>query len=395
MLGAIAVLPVIARHWWERRYPLVTLLIALPILLGYLFFARQPGRVLHVLLEYFSFISLIGALYVIAGGIRLRVVGPPGPLFNTLYLFAGAVAANIVGTTGASMLLLRSFLNNNRHRYQPYLIVFFIFIVANIGGALTPVGDPPLLLGYVNGVPFFWVLARVWYIWLIALVLVLAVFCWFDVRNPARRPASNQRVAVSIQGYRSLVLLGIVLIGVFARTPVRELVMLGAAAASWLFTPPAIRRRNEFSFRPIVEVAVLFVGVFVTMAPVLDLLQARAQQFGSSPAGGFFWLTGLFSAILDNAPAYRTFLELAVALNGGSVKLLLERGPDFVRAISLGAVFFGAFTYIGNGPNFLIKSMVERRRLRMPNFFEYITRYSLPVLLPIFVVVWLILLAVR
>ena len=345
-----------------------------------------------MLFEYFSFISLIGALYVIAGGIRLRVVGPPGPLFNTTFLLAGAVASNVVGTTGAAMLLLRPFLNNNRNRYQPYLIVFFIFIVANIGGMLTPVGDPPLLLGYVNGIPFFWVLARVWYIWLVALTLVLAAFWWHDARNPAGRSAPTRRVAVSIQGYRNLVLLGIVLIAVFARSPVRELVMLGAAAAAYLFTRPAVRRRNEFSFRPIIEVAVLFAGIFVTMAPVLDLLQARAQQFGSSSAGGFYWLSGLFSAVLDSAPAYRTFLELAVALNGGSLRMLLERGPDFVRAISLGAVFFGAFTYIGNSPNLMVKAMVEHRRLRVPDFLEYVTRYSLPVLVPVFVVVWLLLL---
>jgi len=345
----------------------------------------------HTLREYLSFICLIGSLYVIAGGIRLRIVGPPRPLLNVLILLAGALAANVIGTTGASMLLIRSHLNNNRHRYAPYLVVFFIFVVANIGGALTPIGDPPLFLGYINGVPFFWVLAHAWYLWLVAIGLVLAVFYWFDRRNPAGRRGARRPTRIHLEGNRNLVLLAIVLTAVFARPPVRELVMVGAAAASFLFTRQGLHRRNQFGFGPVIEVAVLFAGVFTTMAPVLRLLEAGASRLALHSAPGFFWTSGFLSSVLDNAPTYRTFLAMALATTGGSIGNLLRLHPEFVRAISLGAVFFGAMTYIGNGPNFMVKSIAEHRRLRVPHFFEYIYRFSLPVLIPVFVIVWLLL----
>jgi Na+/H+ antiporter NhaD/arsenite permease-like protein len=312
-----------------------------------------------------------------------------------LILLVGALLSNVIGTTGASMLLIRSFLNVNRHRYKEYLMVFFIFIVANIGGALTPIGDPPLLLGYINGVPFFWVLGKVWHVWLITLALVLGAFYWFDTHNQAGLSASPRRTVVDIQGYRNFVLLGIVLVGVFARTPVRELIMIGAAAASYLFTGRMIHRRNQFSFKPIIEVAVLFAGIFVTMTPVLALLEANAASLGLKSLSGFFWTTGALSSFLDNAPTYRTFLEVALGLSGGHIANLLAFHPEFVKAMSLGAVFFGAMTYIGNGPNFMIKSIVEHRRLRCPHFFNYMLRYSLPILIPVFVLAWLVLLVVR
>jgi Na+/H+ antiporter NhaD/arsenite permease-like protein len=308
-----------------------------------------------------------------------------------LILLAGALIANVIGTTGASMLLVRSFLNNNRHRYRPYMIVFFIFVVANIGGALTPIGDPPLFLGYLNGVPFFWVAARVWHIWLIALALVLGLFYWLDSRNRAGLSGARRRTVVNVQGYRNLLFLALVLVAVFARTPVRELIMIGAAAASYTFTRKGIHHRNQFHFKPIIEVAVLFAGIFVTMAPVLNLLEVNAARMGIKSATGFFWATGGLSGFLDNAPTYRTFLEVALGLTGGGISNLLRANPEFVTAISLGAVFFGAMTYIGNGPNFMIKSIAEHRHLRVPHFFEYVYRYSLPILIPVFFVVWLLL----
>jgi Na+/H+ antiporter NhaD/arsenite permease-like protein len=399
LLLAIAVMPLIAGRWWSRYYPLVAALLGLPVLLSYFLKGTllgvvsplDAGPVGQALREYFSFIALIGSLYVIAGGIRIRIVGPPRPSFNVLILLAGALISNVIGTTGASMLLIRSFLNTNRHRYQGYLLVFFIFIVANIGGALTPIGDPPLLLGYINGVPFFWVLGKVWHVWLITLLLVLMVFYWRDRRNRQGARDSSRRTVVHLQGYRNLILLAIVLVAVFAPTPIRELVMLGAAAASYFFTGKGIHRRNQFSFKPIVEVAVLFAGIFVTMAPVLELLYARAPKLGLNSAGGFFWATGALSGFLDNAPTYRTFLEVALGLTGGGIRNLLVLRPELVKAISLGAVFFGAMSYIGNGPNFMVKSIAEHRRLPVPHFFEYMWRYSLPVLLPIFAIVWLLL----
>ncbi len=392
LLVAIAVIPLISSRWWGRYYPLAAALLALPILLAYLFLARDLGRIGLVLREYFSFICLIGSLYVIAGGIRLRVVGTPRPAFNVLFLFFGAVVSNIIGTTGASMLLIRPFLNTNRHRFAPYLVVFFIFVVANIGGALTPIGDPPLFLGYINGVPFFWVVGRVWYIWLAALALVLGAFYYFDARNRAGRSGHSRRIAISFQGRRNLLLLAIVLIAVFAHSPVRELLMIAAAAASYFFARKDVHRRNQFSFKPVIEVAVLFAAIFVTMAPVLQLLEVNATRLGLKSAGDFFWMSGSLSSVLDSAPTYRTFLEVALGRYGNSMPILLATHSEIVKATSLGTVFFGAMTYIGNGPNFMVRSIAEHRRLKVPHFFGYMCHYSLPILLPVFVVVWLLLL---
>jgi Na+/H+ antiporter NhaD/arsenite permease-like protein len=391
MLLAMAILPLAAHDWWRRYFPLVTVLLMLAVLAGYGLIDHSLLPVGHTLREYFSFIALIGSLFVIAGGIRLRIVGPPRPLFNVLILLFGAVIANVFGTTGASMLLIRSFLNTNRHRYAPYMVVFFIFVVANIGGALTPIGDPPLFLGYLNGVPFFWVLVHAWYLWLVALALVLAAFYWFDRRNRAGMGVSSRPLRIHLEGYRNLLLLAVVLVAVFAHTPVRELVMIGAAAASFVFTRRGLHRRNQFSFGPVIEVAVLFAGVFVTMAPVLALLALHAGRQALHSAPGFFWSAGVLSSVLDNAPTYRVFLKMAQEATGGSIGNLLRLHPEFVRALSLGAVFFGAMTYIGNGPNFMVKSIAEHRRLKVPHFFEYIYKYSMPILIPVFVVVWLLL----
>ncbi len=385
----MAILPLAAHDWWRRYFPLVTVLLMLAVLAGYGLIDHSLVPVGHTLREYFSFIALIGSLFVIAGGIRLRIVGPPRPLFNVLILLAGAVIANVIGTTGASMLLIRSFLNTNRHRYAPYMVVFFIFVVANIGGALTPIGDPPLFLGYINGVPFFWMLVHAWYLWLVALALVLGAFYWFDRRNRAGMGISSRPLRIHLEGYRNLVLLAVVLVAVSAQTPVRELVMIGAAAASYVFTRRGLHHKNQFSFGPVIEVAVLFAGVFVTMAPVLSLLKANAGRLALHSASGFFWSAGSLSSVLDNAPTYRTFFEMAKA--GGNIGSLLCLHPEFVRALSLGAVFFGAMTYIGNGPNFMVKSIAEHRRLKVPHFFEYIYKYSMPILIPVFVVVWLLL----
>lgn len=394
LLLSMAFMPLFVPHWWQRYYALVVVLLGLPVLFGYLLFARSINRIGEVMTEYLSFIALIGSLYVIAGGIRLRVVRPPTPFFNTLFLFAGALIANVIGTTGASMLLIRSFLNNNRRRYQAYLVVFFIFVVANIGGGLTPIGDPPLLMGYLKGVPFLWVAGQTWYLWLAAMAMVLGAFYWSDRRNSAGRYAPRP-LRIDVKGYRNVLFLAIVLIAIFARTPVRELFMICAASASLIFTPKSIYRQNRFSFRPIIEVAVLFAGIFVTMAPVLDLVDVHAHSLGLGSASGFYWVTGMLSGILDSAPAYRTFFEVALGLVPNGVRSLLSLRPELVRALTIGAVNFGALTYIGNGPNLLVKSIAEHQRLKVPHFFEYIYRYSLPILLPILVATWLLLIFIR
>lgn len=389
LLGAMSVLPLFHHQWWERRYPLVVLALSLPVLAGYLLVVRNYHRLLELLGEYLGFITLLASLYVVAGGIRIRVVGPPRPITNIVILFCGALLANIVGTTGASMVLIRAYLDFNRCRYQEYLPVFFIFLVSNIGGALTPIGDPPLFLGYLKGVPFLWPISQLWWHWLTAVALVLGLFYLFDRRNSGGACISPRPTVVHIQGYRSLVVLGIILVAVFAHSPVRELTMIGAAAASYLLTRPRIHRRNRFSFRPIVEVAVLFAGVFATMAPVLDLLTEHSYQLGMKGISGFFWVPGLLSGVLDNAPTYRTFLAVAQSLSGGSVNSLLTGAPQLLKALSLGAVFFGGLTYVGNGPNMMVRSIVEKRHLPCPHFVQYILRYSLPLLVPVLILVWL------
>jgi Na+/H+ antiporter NhaD/arsenite permease-like protein len=450
LLLAIAVVPFINKHWWEKHYPHVAVGLGAITVAYYLFVLRNPVRLLHTGMEYISFIVLIGSLFVVAGGIHIRLRGRSTPLGNVALLGIGAVIANIVGTTGASMILIRPYIRVNRYRIRPYHVVFFIFVVSNMGGALTPIGDPPLFLGYLKGIPFFWVAEALWYKWALGMLLVLGMFYVIDARSFVGLPKSIRHEAEekgeegSVEGLQNVVFLVMILVAVFITNPpfVREGLMILAAVGSYVLTKREIHEKNDFNFHPIKEVAFLFVGIFATMIPALDWLELNAASIGIQSPGQFYWACGSLSSVLDNAPTYLNFLTASfglflnpdivgqvqhlvqthgadLSLVGGSyageirntyealvkyhydlvvagsvpwddiaTAYMIGNHQIYLQAISIAAVFFGSMTYIGNGPNFMVKSIADQAGVKMPSFFGYIVRYSIPVLLPVFIVVW-------
>lgn len=407
LLLLIAVMPLSPdhiKHIWEHHYPKISVGLGLVVALILGFGYGGWMSVVHTAHEYFSFIALIGSLFVIAGGIHIKVKGDATPMENVIFLAVGAVLANVVGTTGASMVLIRPFLRMNRVRVSGYQIVFFIFVVSNLGGALTPIGDPPLFLGFLRGVPFFWLVEHVIVQWLFTLGLVLAAFYFFDRASFAKMPKNLRAEAAEPDTWQfngaMNVLFLLVVIGSVFLPPIpflREGVMLGAAAASYKLTPKPVHEQNAFSFGPIKEVAFLFVGIFLTMVPALAYLDQHGQEFGFVYPLQYYFGSGVLSSVLDNAPTYVNFLQLAETTARGTdpamfagpltdaqaVGVLLTVKPLYVVAVSLGSVFFGAMTYIGNGPNFMVKSIADGASVKTPSFFGYIFKYSLPVLFPI------------
>jgi Na+/H+ antiporter NhaD/arsenite permease-like protein len=425
LLAAIASGPFINKSWWDRNYAYVSYVLGLIVILYYIGLLGAPGRLFHTLYEYVSFISLIGALFIVAGGIHLHIRGKAAPWENIVFLGTGAVLSNVLGTTGASMILIRPYLRTNKYRIRGYHIAFFIFLVANIGGALTPVGDPPLFLGYLKGVPFFWVFSRVNVIWTFTVVLLLILFFLIDTYFYRKESLTVQHAAAhpdepQVSGRHNVFFLIVILGAVFIERPlmVREVVMWGAALGSFYTTGRHIHEKNEFTFHPIKEVTILFAGIFATMIPALDWLDLHATSLGLVTPAHYFWGSGLLSSVLDNAPTYLNFLTASFGLHGANVDnpqhmqmMLGITSPTpfglanplqpgalaittetwrYVQAVSVGAVFFGAMTYIGNGPNFMVKSIAEHAGVECPTFFGYIAKYSLPVLLPLFLLVWFI-----
>jgi Na+/H+ antiporter NhaD/arsenite permease-like protein len=396
ILLAIALLPLLVPHWWEynSNKALVALALGVPVA-GYLLLQGEVGwhRLQHTLLEYVEFMGLLGSLYIISGGIALRGDLQATPVVNGCFLGLGALLANIMGTTGASMLLIRPLLQTNaERRYVAHTVVFFIFLVSNIGGCLTPLGDPPLFLGYLRGVPFTWTLS-LWPVWLTMVVMLLVVYgVWDTIMHARESPQALQldRTHVEplrLQGSINFLFLGLVVTAVaLVPAPWRMLLMLAATGGSLLLGETAARHANQFTYAPMIEVAVLFLGIFLTMAPALEFLDQHGASLGVNTPARFFWVTGAFSAFLDNAPAYVTFFEAARAqanltLGGPTVAGV----PDiWLKAISLGAVFMGANSYIGNGPNFMVKAVAEEAGIKMPSFFGYMI-YSSLILMPLFV----------
>jgi Na+/H+ antiporter NhaD/arsenite permease-like protein len=391
MLLAIALFPLWLPHWWEsnRNKLVVSAVLGAPVLALYV--VRHPGALSHTAADYLSFIVLLAGLYVIAGGVRLRGDLEATPLVNTAFLTIGSLLASFIGTTGASMLLIRPLLQTNRERARvTHTVVFFIFLVSNIGGMLTPLGDPPLFLGYLQGVPFVWTF-RLWPQWLLMTAVLLGLYYVWDSRHHAHETrAALERDHTLIEPLRvegalnGLWLAGVLAAVAFLHAPVRELVIVALAGVSLWQTPRAIRRANEFTAHPMVEVAVLFLGIFLTMIPALEMLHARGGELGVRAPWQFFWATGLLSSFLDNAPTYLTFLSLAQGL--GLPAEVVGVSHVVLAGISVGAVAMGANTYIGNAPNFMVKAIAESAGVRMPSFFGYMA-YSGAVLLPLFVVV--------
>ena len=423
LLAMIATGPLFYAKFWHKYYAHISITLSLIVVLYYVFGAHNSAHVAETFVEYIQFISLLASLYFASSGIRILMRFSDTPLNNTLFLAAGGVLANIIGTTGASMLLIRPYLELNDRRLKSYHVVFFIFIVSNVGGALTPIGDPPLFLGYLKGVPFFWMIHHNLPAWLFTMSAILLVFYMIDSRHvvgiqtfkPCEPKVTNRIV---VKGQRNFVWLTIVIIAVFLDPHIfdwvpavhfhgekvsfiREMIMIGVAFLSYRTSDKEILQANSFSFYPIMEVAFVFIGIFGTMMPALELVSA----FAASEEGrqyftptSVYWGTGFLSAFLDNAPTYLNFLTASLAPYGCLVNNSSDvihytesiRGSAYVQALSIAAVFFGAMTYIGNGPNFMVRSIAKEFGAPTPYFFSYIIRFSVPILLPIFTLVWLL-----
>jgi Na+/H+ antiporter NhaD/arsenite permease-like protein len=421
LLLTIAIMPLVAEHWWHanRNKALVAALLSIPFVI-WLYRAGGDDSIEvfgHAFHDYVSFILLLAALYVISGGIYIKGSLAGTPLSNTVLLGIGAVLANVIGTTGASVLLVRPLLRANKRREdKAQVFVFFIFLVSNCGGLLTPFADPPLVLGFLHGVPFAWTM-HLGPQWTFVVVFLLAVFLVvdtivFDREEKRRRGSQLEEVMVheplGLEGAHNVVfLLGIV--GVImargaglwtsdGRWPygVQEGLLLGLLLLSWFTTKRAIHAKNEFSFGPINEVAILFAGIFATMIAPLEMLNARGGELGLTLPWHYYWASGGLSAFLDNAPTYLTFAAVASGQAGISVGnsnylgdlIATEHGARLLEAISCGAVMMGAITYIGNGPNFMVKAIAQENGVKMPGFFGYMG-WSLAVLIPCFVLVTL------
>lgn len=401
LLLAIALGPIAFPHWWHKRYPVVALSLGTFSASYYLFVLKAPGPMWHALVEYVGFIAMIGSLYIVAGGIHIRVKGEATPAINVLFLLIGAVLANVIGTTGASMLMIRPWIRMNKYRITAFHIVFFIFVISNVGGCLTPIGDPPLFLGYLKGVPFWWVLQHCWQGWLFGVLGLTGIFYVFDRINFARAPKELREELTEqeewvFRGLHNVGFLALVLVGVFLPIGWREGTMLVATLGSWFTTKREVHEANHFNFEPIKEVAWLFIGIFTTMVPALAYLEHRGDTLGLASDMHFYLGTGLLSGALDNAPTYLAFLATAFGQNYLSLDNP-DHMAEFIRlhagtleGISLGAVFFGAMTYIGNGPNFMVKAIAEHAKVKTPGFIGYIVRYALPILLPFLLLIGLL-----
>ncbi len=423
-LLSIALFPLLAPHFWHHHFGKVAagwgLAFLVPFVLAY-----GPGvavhEALHVLfLEYLPFVIVLGALFTIAGGILVRGNLHGSPALNTGLLALGTFLASLIGTTGASMVLIRPLLRaNDGRRHSVHVVVFFIFLVSNIGGALTPLGDPPLFLGYLQGVSFFWTTRNVFDEMLIVSLALLGLFWivdgWLYRRDATFRPLPDptpDTKGISICGKANFALLGLVVAAVLMsgswdpeitfdvagirlelQNVLRDAILIGAGLASLALTPKGLREENGFNWDPILEVAKLFAGIFLTMVPVIAMLKAAGdgafaplvalveRADGTSDVRMYFWLTGFLSSFLDNAPTYLVFFNLA----GGDPVELMGKSAAVLAAISCGAVFMGANTYIGNAPNFMVKAIAEKSGISMPSFFGYMA-WSGGILVPIFIV---------
>ncbi len=419
LLLCIAIWPVVNHHAWERFYPWVALALGLVPAVYYLLPGGQTARWVYEMKEYVGFILLLAALYIVSGGILLTLTAQATPAVNVTLLLCGALLANVLGTTGAAILLIRPFLRLNHGHVKPYHVVFFIFIVANVGGCLTPIGDPPLFLGYLAGVPFGWVFHNLWPMWAFACTVLLIIFYFIDTwehRRQTRHMPSQADAPIVIRGLPNLLFIGLIIMGVFqmsimVQLPLlwqnpsgalalkvllsREVLMLAAIVLSLRTTPPSLRKENQFTYGPIREVAILFAGIFSTMTPALHWLDFHAGSLPLKTPGQHYFTSGVLSSFLDNAPTYMTFLRLELnklAMGPEGIRTLVSDPAlaVYLVAISLGAVFFGAATYIGNGPNLMVKSIAESSGVKMPGFGGYILRFSLPILAPVLIAVWLI-----
>lgn len=419
LLAMIATGPLFYQKFWHHNYGKIAGGLGAVTAFYYLLALGDYVTLIHAGEEYIAFIGLLTPLFIASGGILIKIDKKATPALNCAILIVGGLLANVMATTGASMLLIRPYMNINKGRIKPYHIIFFIFVVSNIGGVLTPIGDPPLFLGFLKGVPFFWTLTNLWHFWLIGVGAVVAVFYIIDSRNKAEGEASKQYTGkIEVIGSKNLVFIAATIGCIFLDPAVlttgfmhellegiknatghlfglREILFFTIAFVAYKASNKEALRGNEFNFEPILEVAYLFIGIFLTMQPALTLIGNFASENGELLTQGmFFWATGALSGVLDNAPTYLNFLAAAMGKFGMDFPVTAEWadgiGYFYLEAISVSAVFFGSMTYIGNAPNFMVKSIAEQAGIEMPAFVQYLTKYSIPILVPIFIGLWLL-----
>lgn len=448
ILLAIAVLPLVIPHLWESNLVKAVISLLLALVMGaYLVTLGHLGIevIVETLKEYYAFICLLVALFTISGGIYVEGDLRATPLTNTVILGIGAVIASFIGTTGASVLLIRPLIRTNKERkHTIHIFVFFILLVSNVGGVLLPVGDPPLFMGYLYGVPFFWTLIKLWPVWLTAVSILLLIFFVWDLvaykretKSDIRKDDENEAPLKVHGAFNFVLILGVLMAVVFlkdyqtshgtlAMAWLQQPTMLGFALLSFVldhmkkvkltkaheeqliarmekegvnaqnmrllthYHPHTPRDKNHFGFAPIIEVAALFIGIFITMIPALCILKARGAETGVTQAWQFYWITGGLSSFLDNAPSYATFFALGQGVTanmGAAAGQVVQATTGAINetilvGISVGAVFFGANTYIGNAPNFMVKAMCEESKIKMPSFFGYMA-YTIAILVPV------------
>jgi Na+/H+ antiporter NhaD/arsenite permease-like protein len=427
MLLSIALFPLLAPEFWHHHFGKVSAFWAATLAIPFLaaFRGLAVYEILHIILaDYVPFIILLWSLYTVSGGILLRGTLRGTPMVNTVILLIGTLLASWMGTTGAAMLLIRPFLRANSHRKnRTFMVVFFIFLVANVGGSLTPLGDPPLFLGFLHGVSFFWTFKIMPHMVVVS-ILLLAIYFLLDSyhyrKEGVQAPDDGVKEPLKLVGIHNFIFLGgivgavlmsgivdwgdVTTLGIHRALQdwVRDGLLIGMGILSMVTTSITIREDNDFTWFPIIEVAYLFIGIFITMIPCLLILKAGLKGElafliqGVNRPVHYFWVTGALSAFLDNAPTYLTFFNTALGgffagmTEAEAVPLLMTDKAIYLQAISTGAVFFGAVSYIGNAPNFMVRSIAEEAGTPMPSFFGYIIRFSLLFLIPIFGIVTLI-----
>jgi Na+/H+ antiporter NhaD/arsenite permease-like protein len=423
ILLSIALMPLIVPHFWHHHFPKVAAFWSLVLAIPFLYFFKSTAvySIAHIFIaDYIPFIILLWALFTVSGGIYIKGSLKGTPAVNSLLLLIGTILASVIGTTGASMLMIRPILRSNSWRkYRVHTIVFFIFLVSNIGGALTPLGDPPLFLGFLHGVPFFWTLKIFPQMAFASTILLFLHWIidsyWYKKENKSALQPSEAE-PLKIDGALNFVFLGgiigavlfsgmvrlgeINIFGISQTTEnlIRDAILIGMGFLSLVFTKPEARKENNFSWAPILEVAYLFAGIFMTIIPALAILKAGENgalawliKSVNTPAH-YFWASGSLSSFLDNAPTYLTFFNSALGKfypgmpEAQAVAGLIVEKIPYLAAISAGAVFMGANTYIGNAPNFMVKSIAEEAGVKMPSFFGYMFKYSIPILVVLFIV---------
>lgn len=411
MLLLIAVAPLFFPKFWEsnKNKFIATAVITVPATCMLAAVGLGEAVLHQVLFDYIPFILLLLTLFVVTGGIHLKGDLTATPGINGGILAMGYLLASLMGTTGAAMLLIRFLLETNRQRkHRTHTVLFFIAMVANCGGILTPLGDPPLFLLYLRGTPFLW-FVHLFPQWLVTGLILLALYNLIDRYYYKKEPLANKKrdlkeiSPIRFKGKINFLYLIIIILSVMfvnesylpmMRSGVlrflREFIFVAIILLSLLTTAPSIRKVNHFSWKPILEVAILFIGIFVTMTPAMIYLNIHAASVGIDRPWEFFYATGLLSSFLDNSPTAVAFYEMATGLSPVNGNLVAGISPAILEAISLGAVFFGSLTYIGNGPNFMVKAIAEQEGVDMPSFFAYMVKFSLCILLPVFIIVQLI-----